>query len=105
MYLFSLGSGGWLLMLEALYLHLIRHSWFPSKAESTTFAVSLYMLTAVLFHHIFIVKDRDQKIFGRYEAFSNQNPKKKKRHLIISVVILSIPYLVLSAWAIFSPRH
>lgn len=104
MYLFSLGSGGWLLMLEALYLHLIRHSWFPSKAESTTFAVSLYMLTAVLFHHIFIVKDRDQKIFGRYEAFSNQNPKKK-RHLIISVIILSIPYLVLSAWAIFSPRH
>ena len=49
MYLFSLGSGGWLLLLESLYLHTLRHSWFSSQGESGLFAVSLYILTAALF--------------------------------------------------------
>lgn len=104
MYLFSLGSGGWLLLLETLYLHLIRHAWFPSRAESTIFAGSLYLLTTVFFNYIFIVKDRDQQIFGKYEELSNQNPKRKI-HLIISISVLMIPYLALLALAVFSPRH
>src|SRR5882757_242948 len=84
MYLFSLGSGGWLLLLEALYLHLIKHAWFSSPAESAIFAISLYVLTALLFNYTFIIKDRDLKIFEKYEELSNQNPKRK-RHLIISI--------------------
>src|SRR5579872_4354156 len=67
MYLFSLGSGGWLLLIESVYLHLIKHSRFSSPAQSTIFAGSIYLLAAFFFHYIFIVRDRDQKIFGRYE--------------------------------------
>ena len=104
MYLFSLGSGGWLLLLEALYLHLIKHAWFSSPAESAIFAISLYVLTALLFNYTFIIKDRDLKIFEKYEELSNQNPKRK-RHLIISISILLLPYLVLLSFAIFFPRH
>jgi len=33
MYLFSLGSGGWLLLLESLYLHLVKHSRFEQQAR------------------------------------------------------------------------
>jgi hypothetical protein len=103
MYLFSLGSGGWLLLLQALYLHLIKHSRFSSKAESTVFSASIYLLTAALFHYIFIIKDRDQKIFGKYEDLA-EHPKRK-RHLIISISVLIMPYLVLLAFAIFFPRY
>jgi hypothetical protein len=104
MYLFSLGLGGWLLLLETLYLHLIRHSWFPSQGVSAIFATSLYALTTVLFYYIFIVKDRDQQIFGKYEELANQNPKRKG-HLIISVSILVMPYIALLSFAVFFHGH
>ena len=104
MYLFSLGTGGWLLLLESLYLHGIKHTRFSSKGESAIFAFSLYMLTTFLFHYIFIVRDRDQKIFGKYEKFANRNPKRKW-HLLVSAIVLVIPYLAMAGMAIFSPRH
>ena len=104
MYLFSLGSGGWILFLQALYLHLLRHAWFSSQAQSAVFAVSIYVLTAILFNYIFIVKHRDLKIFGKYEEVANQNPKRKW-HLILSFGILAMPYLALLSFAVFSPRH
>ncbi|HEX9511508.1 MAG TPA: hypothetical protein VF939_13560 [Puia sp.] len=104
MYLFSLGSGGWLLLMQALYLHIIRHAWFSSQAESAVFAISIYILTAILFNYIFIVKHRDLQIFGKYEELSNQNPKRKW-HLIISFSVLAMPYLALLFFAFFSPRH
>ena len=104
MYLFSLGSGGWLLLLQSLYMHLVKHSRFASQAESAVFAVVIYILTAVFFNYIFIVKDRDLKIFGKYEELSNRNPKRK-RHFIISVGILVMPYIALASLAIFFPRH
>ena len=104
MYLFALGSGGWLLLLESLYLHFIRHARFTSKGESMFFASSLYLLTALLFHYIFIVRDRDQKIFGRYEELSEQNPNGR-RHLRISMLVLAMPYAGLITLAILFPRH
>ncbi len=104
MYLFSLGSGGWLLLLESLYLHVVKRSRFSSPGESTIFASSIYMLTAVLFGYIFIMKDRDLKIFGKYEELSNQNPKRK-RHLIISISILVMPYLGLLSLGVIFSRH
>jgi hypothetical protein len=104
MYLFSIGFGGWLLLFEALYLHLVKHARFASRGESTVFAASLYMLTAILSNYFFIVKDRDQKILGKYEELADENPKRK-RHLIISVVILLLPYMGLLFFAIFFPRH
>jgi hypothetical protein len=104
MYLFSLGSGGWLLLVQSLYLHLVKHSRFSSRAESTVFAVSIYILTGVLSNYIFIVKQRDEKIFGRYEDLLEENPKRKA-HLIISIGVLLVPYLVLIAFAILAPRR
>jgi hypothetical protein len=104
MYLFSMGLGGWLLLLEALYLHLLRHAWFSSPAQSTVFTTSVYLLSAVLFNHIFIQQDRDLKIFEKYEKKFNQHPRRSL-HLILSVIFLSTPYLVLFINVIFFPRH
>lgn len=104
MYLFSMGLGGWLLLLEALYLHLVRHAWFSSPAQSTLFTASVYLLAAILFNHIFISQDRDLKIFDKYQKAFNRHPNRK-RHLIISVIILLTPYFVLLLNVIFFPRH
>ena len=104
MYLFSLGSGGWLLLLESLYLHTWRHSWFSSQGQSGLFAVSLYALTSVLFYNIFITRDRDLEIFGKYKESWSRNPKRK-RHFIISVFVLVMPYLMLISLAVFFPRN
>jgi hypothetical protein len=104
MYLFSLGSGGWLLLLESLYLHLVKHSRFVSPAQSTVFAGSLYMLTAFFFHYIFIVRDRDMRIFGRYEEVFEQNPRRKL-HFVLSIGVLLLPYVVLATFAFLFPRH
>jgi hypothetical protein len=104
MYLFSIGSGGWLLLLESIYLHFIKHTRFVSPAQSMIFATSINTLTAFFFHYIFIVRDRDLRIFGRYEEVFLQNPKKKL-HFILSLGVLAMPYLVLSSFAIIFPRH
>jgi len=104
MYLFSLGSGGWLLLMEALYLHGIKHTRFESPVQSTFFAASVYLLTALFFNYIFIVKDRDQKIFGKYVELAEQNPRQKQ-HLIISAGVLAMPYIALFCFALFLPRH
>lgn len=104
MYLFALGSGGWLLLLESLYLHLLKHSRFISPAQSTIFAGSIYMLTASFFYYIFIVRDRDIKIFGRYEQLFDRNPRRKL-HLILSIGVLLLPYAVMGSFAFLFPRH
>jgi hypothetical protein len=103
MFLFSLGSGGWLLLMESVYLKFVKHTRFASPMQSMIFASSIYFLTAALFHYIFIVRDRDQKIFGKYEELAEQHPKQK-RHLLISLFVLALPYLVLAAFAIIFPR-
>lgn len=104
MYLFALGSGGWLLLLESVYLHFIRHSRFTSRGESTLFAGAIYMLTAVLSNYIFIIKDRDLKIFGKYEELSIRQPKRNW-HLAISLCVLLLPYIALVCFAFLLPRH
>jgi hypothetical protein len=104
MYLFSIGSGGWLLLLESIYLHFIKHTRFVSPFQSMIFATLIYTLTAFFFHYIFIVRDRDLRIYGRYEEVFLQNPKRKL-HFILSLGVLALPYLVLSSFAIMFPRH
>ena len=104
MYLFSLGSGGWLLLFESTYLHFVKHNRFSNRFESMFFAAAIYGLTAMLFHYIFIVKDRDQKIVDRYEQKNSGNPNKNW-HLRLSLAFLVIPYLVLAGFAICLPRH
>jgi len=104
MYLFSLSVGGWILFLEATYLRMIRHSWFSSKPGTILFAGTVYILTALVLNHIFIVNERDRKIFGKYVEEWNGNPRKK-RDLLISLFVIVVPYLFLVSLAIFFPRH
>jgi len=104
MYLFSLGSGGWLLLLESIYLHFIKHSRFDSPAQSTVFAGSIYLLTAFFFHYIFIVRERDLRIFGRYEVSFDRNPRRNQ-HLLLSLAVLLVPYAALMAFALVFRRH
>jgi hypothetical protein len=104
MYLFSLGSGGWILLLESLYLHFVKHNRFNSRPQSLFFALVIYGLTAMLFHYIFIVKDRDQKIVDKFEQRFSENPPRSW-HLTLSLSILVLPYLVMMGFALFLPRH
>ncbi|HEV3413476.1 MAG TPA: hypothetical protein VG101_13425 [Puia sp.] len=104
MYLFSLGSGGWLLLFESIYLHFVKHHRFNSRFESILFALAIYGLTAMMFHYIFIVKDRDQKIVDKFVRQFEENPNRKW-HLGVSLGILALPYLVLMAFALCLPRH
>ena len=104
MYLVALSAGGWILLMEAAYLRIISHSWFSSRPGATLFAATVYTLTALIFHHIFIVNERDLKILGKFEEQWDRNPKKK-RDLIISVFVIVVPYLFLVSLAIFFPRH
>ena len=103
MYLFALGTGGWLLFLQAAYLH-INHSRFSSRGESTLFAGMILMLAGALSNYIFIIKQRDMEILEKYESLSNENPRMKK-DFIISLCILLLPYLALLSFAILSPRY
>jgi hypothetical protein len=104
MYLFSLGSGGWILLFESFYLHFVKHNRFNSRPQSVLFALVIYGLTAMLFHYIFIVKDRDQKIVDKFEQRFSENPPRKW-HLIVSLGVLILPYLVLMGFALCLPRH
>lgn len=105
MYLFSIGSGGWLLMLESIYLHFIKHSRFASRGASAVFAVSLYALTGMLFHYIFIIKDRDQEIFGKYEDHLSEENPRQRLHFILSMSVLLLPYVAMAVFGLFFPRH
>jgi hypothetical protein len=104
MYLFSLFTGGWVLLMEAIYLRTVRHSWFTSKPGASLFAAAVYLLTAMILHHVYIVNERDRKIFGKYEEKWDRNPRKK-RDLLISVFAILTPYLFLVTLAKFFPRH
>jgi len=104
MYLFSLFTGGWVLFLETAYLRVIRHSWFSSKPGASIFAAAVYLLTALILNQIFIVNERDRKIFGKYEEKWDRNPNKK-RDLLISVFVIVTPYVFLVSLSIFFPRH
>jgi len=104
MYLFSFSLGGWVLFLEAAYLRVVRHSWFSTKPGATIFAATVYLLTALVLNHIFIVNERDRRIFGKYEGKWDRNPNKK-RDLMISVFVMVVPYVFLLSLAKFFPRH
>jgi hypothetical protein len=104
MYLFSFSTGGWILFLEAVYLRMIRHSWFSSKPGATFFAAAVYLLTVLVLNHILIVNERDRKIYGKYQEEWDRNASKK-RDLLISVFVIVAPYVFLVTLALLFPRH
>jgi hypothetical protein len=104
MYLLSFSTGGWVLFFQAMYLRTIKHSWFTSKDGAMTFALSVYLVTAMIFHRIFIVNEKDQQILSKYESAWNNNPNKK-RDLLISIIIITVPYALLASMSLVFPRN
>jgi hypothetical protein len=92
MYLLSLSVGGWLLFLQSLFFRFVRNGWFSSPAIAMINALSIYTAIAFLFYHIFIVEERDQKIFDKYINAWHDNPHKK-RDLFITSFVAAVPYL------------
>jgi hypothetical protein len=103
MYLFSFCVSGWVLFLQAVYLRTIRQSWFSSKGGAMTFSITVYLVTALVIHHIFITNERDQKILTKYESNWNNNPNKK-RDLLFSFFVMSIPYVLMMSMSLVFPR-
>ena len=104
MYLLSFSTGGWILFLQAMYLRTVKHSWFTSKDGAMIFALCVYLLTAMIFHRIFIVNEKDQQIMSKYEAAWNNNPNKK-RDLRISMIMIAVPYVLLASMSLVFPRN
>jgi len=55
-------------------------------------ALTTFTIITVLFYRIFIVEERDQKIFDKYISSWNNNPNKK-RDLFIASFVAAVPYL------------
>ena len=55
-------------------------------------ALSIYTAMAFLFYRIFIVEERDQKIFDKYINAWQDNPHKK-RDLFITSFVAAVPYV------------
>jgi hypothetical protein len=92
MYLLSLSAGGWLLFLQSLFVRFVRDTWFSSPVAAMINALSIYTAMAFLFYRIFIVEERDQKIFDKYINAWHGNPYKK-RDLIITSFVAAAPYV------------
>jgi hypothetical protein len=103
-YLFSFSAGGWVLFFETVYLRIVRHSWFPSKPGATIFAATVYILTAIILNHIFVVNERDRRIYEKFEEGWDRN-QSKKRDFLISVFVIAVPYVFLVTLSILFPRH
>lgn len=94
MYLLAISAGGWVLLLQTVYLKFFRFAWFSSHPVAMFFALTVYGTLTFMFHRIFIVKEYDQRIFSKYESQWNNNPNKKRDLLLVSF-IAALPYLAL----------
>ena len=92
MYLLSISAGGWLLFLQSLFFRFVRNGWFSSPVAAMSNALSIYTAMAFLFYRIFIVEERDQKIFDKYINAWHDNPHKK-RDLFITSFVAAVPYV------------
>ena len=102
LYLFTLGSGGWFLLLEAIYVRLIRGTRFSSHGESFIFSMTIYLVSLVLANYIYISKERDLKIFEEYGA---SEAPVRKQHQFFSFSILLLPYLLIAVFGMVFSRH
>ena len=103
MYLLSLSAGGWLLFLQSLFFRFVRNGWFSSPEIAMINSLAIYTAIAFLFHRIFIVEERDQKIFDKYiNAWHNNS--HKKRDLFITSFVVAVPYLSMLCIKIYLHR-
>jgi hypothetical protein len=99
----SLSIGGWVLLFQTVFLRIFRHAWFTSQSLAMTFALSVYLITALLFYQIFIVNNYDEKIVNKYETSWANNPNKQRSFLICALVAAA-PYLLLLIVKLLFPR-
>jgi len=92
MYLLSISAGGWLLFIQSIFFRFVRNGWFSSHTAAMFNALTIYGAITLLFHRIFIVEERDQKIFDKYINKWQNNPHKK-RDLFITSFVAAVPYL------------
>ena len=100
MYLLSLSAGGWILLLQSLFLRFVRVGWFSSHGIATINALAIFTTITVAFYRIFIIEGRDQKIFDKYITRWQENPNKK-RDLFIASFVAAVPYLSMIGVRIF----
>jgi hypothetical protein len=91
-YLLSLSAGGWLLLLQSILLRFVRHGWFSSHMAAMFSALTIYTAITLFFYNVFILEERDQKIFDKYIHAWNDNPNKK-RDLFVTSFVAVAPYL------------
>jgi hypothetical protein len=103
LYIVSLSAGGWVLLLQAAFLRLVRGSWFSSSFSAMSFAVTVYLCTALIFYRIFIINNYDEKIYHKYEKSGNSDPNKRSG-LLLSVIVAIVPYLLLLSLKLLLPR-
>ena len=81
MYLLSLSIGGWMLCLQSIFFRFVRNGWFSSHMAAMMSALTIYTVITFLFYRIFIVEERDQKIFDKYINTWQNNPTRKGIYL------------------------
>ncbi len=99
----SLSAGGWVLLFQTVFLRVFRRAWFTSQSLAMTFALSVYLISALLFYQIFIVNNYDEKIVTKYETSWANNPNKQRSFLICALVTAA-PYLLLLIVKMLFPR-
>ena len=104
MYIVSLSTGGWVLFLQAAFLRLVRHAWFSSQSLGISFAVFVYVSTALIFYNIIIVNNYDEKIYNKYEPSWTNNPNKRSG-LLFAIFVAIAPYILLLSLKLFFPGH
>lgn len=102
MYVIALSIGGWILFLQAAFLRLVRHAWFTSQSLAMSFAIFVYVSTALVLYRIFILNNYDEKIYNKYEP-SWINKPNKLRGLLYSILLVVAPYLLLLTLKLLFP--
>ena len=98
----SFSTGGWVLFMQAAFLRLVRGAWFSSPSMAMSFAVTVYLATALIFYRIFIINNYDEKIYNKYEQSGNNNPNKRSA-LIFSFIVAIFPYVLLLSLKLLVP--
>lgn len=59
-----------------------------------SFALFVYLGSAMILHRIFIVNNYDEKIYNKYQSAWDQNPNKR-RSWLLSFLVAAAPYFLL----------
>lgn len=103
MYLLALSAGGWILFLQQMFLRYVRIAWFTSQAGAMINAMTIYAAITVIFYRVFIMEEKDQKIYDKYADAWNNNPNKR-RDLLLTSFVAAVPYILMVCVKLFLPR-